>query len=174
MNFPEIPMMAHHEAVKIEELLTKYDCKRCLEWGSGASTVRFPKIESIEEWVSMEHDQIWFNELRKHGYPSKVQLVLAPLPFYIQYPKGVFDFILVDGIERIKCIQRIAKDGLLSPKGIVVLHDAGRLRYATARDYFTYMVEFIPSVGVAKDGGPDFNGITIFTNNEHIYNRECV
>ena len=67
---------------------------------------------------------------------------------YVEFPArfGEFDFILVDGRARNACLRRA--HGLLSPGGVVVLHDANRAflraawelypRQAVFRDYRDY------------------------------------
>jgi len=166
VKLPDIPMMAYHERLKIDEIIEKLKPKNCLEWGSGKSTLYFPETHKdiIQRWDSIEHDEKWFKELMKNKLPTNVYLFYVKLPNYITFPIHKYDFIFVDGIERIKCIQYVSINKLLNKKGVLILHDSGRTRYQTASNYFKNNKVLFKSVGIGSDGGPDFNGLTIFSD----------
>ena len=123
---------------------------RVLEWGSGGSTVYFTAFlrqHNIPyEWTAIEYNKNWAERVTTelNGDPhAKVVLfdsgnndILQPdnaMDEYVNYPKtlGVkFDFILVDGRKRRRCLLE-AKD-LVAPYGFVFLHDAQRTYYHEA------------------------------------------
>lgn len=166
VRIPDIPMMAYHERLKISEIIKKLKPNKCLEWGSGKSTLFFPEEHKdiIKRWDSMEHDKDWYDELLKNKLPDNVNLFLSKLPSYITFISGKYDFIFVDGIERIKCIKHVQENKLLNKNGVLILHDSGRTRYQTASNYFKYNQIVSESVGIGLDGGPDFNGLTVFSD----------
>lgn len=123
---------------------------RCLEWGSGGSTVELLTRPGVSEVVSVEHDQTWWESMREvrdprlqlHHVPSdapgpdespgtpwaeRAEYDPALLASYIAFPQGMFDFILVDGRARRFCLLRGRE--LLAPGGVMVLHDAQREAY---------------------------------------------
>jgi hypothetical protein len=56
---------------------------------------------------------------------------------YVDRPKelgGQFDVLFIDGRFRRRCLQVAAE--AVSPKGIVILHDAGRAHYHSALDLY--------------------------------------
>ena len=51
------PMMSEKEIEIIDRLIEERQPKYCLEWGSGNSTVYFPKKHKcIKSWLSVEHN----------------------------------------------------------------------------------------------------------------------
>lgn len=156
-RIPEIPWMAQKEQDILVEILGNLKPKRCLEWGSGYSTVTFPDLLPTEaEWISVEHDQAWHHIMKGKKLPLQVNLnfVTADNPefkqredgtyqdfkTYINFPKGYFDFILIDGRARNACVKKALQ--LISEQGIVILHDANRLKYQENLHLFPYQVIF--------------------------------
>lgn len=140
-----VPMMDPPEVEALRRVLEERRPKRVLEWGAGGSTLywpaRFPEID----WWSVEHNPDYARALKGKTPPSVTLLELA-FPAYhelkAQDVGGLFDLIIVDGRRRVRCLD-IARD-LLAPDGVCLLHDAGRARYAPARDYYqavTVLVE---------------------------------
>lgn len=166
IDFKPVPFMAYEEVQILDTLLQERKPKVCLEWGSGGSTVYFPETHpSLTLWRSLEHDGDWYNALQDHGYPDTVNLLLIPervywLPDILQ--EATYDFILIDGIERVKCMEQAGR--LLMPGGFVVLHDSGRMRYKAGYKYFKHWKELAPGIGEMPDGGYDFRGLTMFWN----------
>jgi hypothetical protein len=68
----------------------------------------------------------------------------------------LFDLIIVDGRERVKCLSR-ARD-LLVPGGSVLLHDASRPRYAPAWAYYRHAETLVG----ARDNPKDPRGLALF------------
>ncbi len=119
------PMMSDKEIAIIDVLIEKYKPKKCLEWGSGNSTLYFPKHECIEKWVSVEHNGHYASYL-KDKVDKKVQLIFLQdsADNYVHCVEDTFDFILIDGEFRDKCVVR-AKE-ISNDDTIILLHDSAR------------------------------------------------
>ncbi len=152
------PWMRRRELLIIEEILRKNQPRQCLEWGAGYSTLCFPKlIVGEKKWISIEHDQVWSENIKNKINEDGVSIVcIAPnnnvepdtecyddYKDYIEYPETLnvkFDYIFIDGRARKECL--IKAKSLLSPSGIVILHDANRLIYHSVFDIYKYQVLF--------------------------------
>ena len=139
--------MSNLEIDIIESILLKLNPQKCLEWGSGFSTIYFPHFISNDAiWISVEHNTKWHEKIKKAQLGENVSLYnIGPNKYpwtdkyrdgdyndlvdYINFPQKFknFDFILIDGRARSSCILK-AHD-LIDPFGIVVLHDANRKYY---------------------------------------------
>lgn len=150
------PMMRKREVAIIEEIITKLKPKKCLEWGSGASTLFFPpKLDDGALWFSVEHDWSWYNKISE-GLSSlnknNVEVIYNHVEIdvgndtslvsdsdvndsyhdfkkYISSPDdmGLFDLILIDGRARIDCLRHSID--LLDDDGVVLVHDSNLRRY---------------------------------------------
>jgi len=151
------PMMKHREIDVIEEILINKKPKMCLEWGSGYSTLYFPKmLDDRAKWFSIEHDTDWYGKISNlvsiagkealAGLEKVSHYNIKPddpslkgscyggtngydFRTYIHFPEqlGKFDFILVDGRRRVRCL--LAASQMIKDDGIVILHDANVSRY---------------------------------------------
>lgn len=155
------PWMRYKEIIIMKELLTKLQPKRCLEWGTGYSTLYFPKyLPGNFKWISIEHDEEWVIKIRELNERSNVQIYhqhpnhfpwtdknkdgsYSDLKEYINFPNkfGKFDFILIDGRARDECLKK-AYD-LVEHKGLVILHDANRNYYHGSLNLFRYQALFV-------------------------------
>lgn len=119
------PMMSDEEIQVVDSLFEKHKFKRCLEWGSGGSTIYFPrKHDCIEEWYSIEHNGKYVDMI-KRSVEHTVALKHVKLEEYLAVVKNrKFDFILIDGLMRQECLT-FAED-LLNRGGVILLHDASR------------------------------------------------
>ena len=167
------PWMKEGEIKSLEKILLnlgkKLSTLRILEWGSGGSTVHFTdflKNRGIAyEWLSLEYNKDWYGEIRKlkSGDP-RAKIVLfdvgnaelkqrhANMDDYVSYPAKLgekYDFILVDGRKRRRCLLEAQK--LLLPGGVVVLHDAERKYYHCAFSRFPYSRFLRTSLWVGKN-----------------------
>jgi predicted O-methyltransferase YrrM len=147
------PWMEPSEVEAIESLLKglQPNLLNCLEWGSGGSTVHFPKLlrdsGKKHNWLSLEYNRLWAIEVQQAIEDSNLNNVHLKLfdsgstelrpefdfTDYINYPATLnqkFDFILVDGRCRRRCVLEAKK--LLNDNGIIVLHDASRPWYQSA------------------------------------------
>ena len=144
--FPEQDMFA------FESLLKSLKPRRVLEWGAGQSTVYWPpRIPSLECWVSVEHNFVYWNRFRARVAES-VDLRLLTGDAYLLPREGPsYDLIIVDGERRDECLLRA--HGLIKPGGIVVLHDWGRRHCQEA--IATYAKQEILSLGSRLDKNGD-------------------
>ena len=136
------PWMKYREIEIIEEILKRLRPKKCLEWGSGNSTIYFPNfVSKNSNWISIEHEKDWAAKIKSKNQNLNVEIFhITPNHFpwtddheegtysdlmdYVEFPSkfGNFDFILIDGGARKGCLIKAYK--LLKNEGIVVLHDA--------------------------------------------------
>jgi SAM-dependent methyltransferase len=119
-----------------------------LEWGAGGSTQYFTEFLSARgvahTWFSLEYNREWYAKVKAAVGPT-VELALfdvgnlqqaqreTPMDEYVAYPSTLgrtFDFILVDGRKRRRCLLEALH--LLNPGGRVYLHDAHRKYYHCA------------------------------------------
>ena len=143
IDIQPVPMMDPPEIEAVRRLIEERKPKRVLEWGSGGSTLYWPVEFPEIEWVSVEHNPEYAAAIQDRLAPN-ASLHRPDFPAYYQLPAefGVFDLVIVDGRERVRCLD--AARSLLAEGGAVVLHDAGRSRYAPAKDYYrrlTVLVE---------------------------------
>jgi predicted O-methyltransferase YrrM len=140
------PMMSDEEMGIINRLLRENDCERCLEWGSGNSTVWFPKENPfIDRWYSVEHNKTYLELLDSKiddrrvtidVFPEKDDYVNAPVSF-----GGKFDFILVDGQWRPECVDtafEVANTG-----AVILLHDCLWEKLAGVMDKYANRVKIL-------------------------------
>ena len=127
-----------------------------LEWGSGGSTIHFPgflRSNGIDcDWFSIEHNKEWYDNVSEELRDDKdlkvylldavknsgVSVRNVAMDDYVSFPASLgmrFDFILVDGRKRRRCLLEARK--LLKPHGIVMLHDAQRRYYHCGFKYFS-------------------------------------
>lgn len=121
------PMMSQKEVNLIMDLLENKS--QCLEWGSGGSTVFFPKMNPYLHWLSVEHDGHWVQKVATQ-IPNNANVIWVPdNEWYVDCVKHsrVFDFILIDGLHRERCLE-IAHE-IISDDGVILLHDSGREEY---------------------------------------------
>lgn len=149
-----IPWMSEDEI----ELILKYLKQDfiMLEWGSGGSTLLFPKY--VKKYFSIEHDKEWYDKIKKELVDKDIKnaetfLVEQDLPrshpaskreefkHYVEFinsPKlseKHFDAILVDGRARPHCAIEALKH--IDHKSIVFIHDFfQRPYYFDVLDYY--------------------------------------
>ena len=155
------PMMEPREIAALRDLLTKRRPRRVLEWGSGGSTLTWPVEFPEIEWWTLEHNRAYYDGLRTRVSANVHFLHLAFPAYYEISPQefGLFDLIIVDGRQRVKCLN--AARSLLAPGGVVVLHDSSRERYKPAWDYYRTTRELSPP---NPERGKDQRGLTLFAD----------
>lgn len=164
--------MKYKEIEIIKEILKHLKPMRCLEWGTGYSTVYFPKyLNRYSKWISIENDRTWSTHIESINRNSNVEIYhIEPNSFpwtdkykdgaytdlkdYIEFPSrfGNFDFILIDGRARKDCLIKAYE--LIRNEGIVVLHDASRNYYHKSLKLYRYSVLF-------KDYCKDIGGLWV-------------
>lgn len=127
------PYMSQDEIQTIQKYLKPQHIM--LEWGSGGSTLYFPKF--VKKYYSIEHDLQWSNAIQAH-IPSNVeyhfvfpdQSITDPtqkhqVQTYIDIVDhlgvSTFDAVLVDGRGRGWCAEKVLD--YLHEDSIVFIHD---------------------------------------------------
>lgn len=138
------PMMDVPEITALRRVLNERQPRRVLEWGSGGSTLYWPRMFPAVDWLSVEHNPLYVMALKGKMSPNVTLLQLDYPAYYELTPEkmGMFDLIIVDGRHRVRCLN-IGRD-LLVHGGAVVLHDAGRERYAPARKFYQTITVLSP------------------------------
>jgi len=153
----DTPWMRPYEEDLIRELLVKLQPMRCLEWGGGLSTLQFPALlPAGARWTSIEHDATWAATLLRMVTAKNVTVRAVPAddPAFVgegtaaQFARYLsaadadapYDFIFIDGRARAPGVSR-AFD-LLTPTGVVVLHDANRDAYLKATEPYPKQLLF--------------------------------
>lgn len=155
----DYPTMWLSEITCIEKLLEEQSQRKefinILEYGSGNSTIYFPKFLKKNgvkfTWCAIENSVPWYegvislienNNLKgntkcflKSPTYEKDKDIQETLDMseYINFPNTLdtkFDVIVVDGRKRRECLEVASKS--LASKGVVILHDAEREEYYPA------------------------------------------
>lgn len=122
------PYIGDRQTITILDVLERLKPRKCFEWGSGWSTVFFPRFFPNAEWISVEHLAGYVKILTPHLPPNAI---ILPRPIHgnyvsdaLNWVKGQpFDFVFVDGERRRDCLKMAAQ--ILRKGGIVVKHDSG-------------------------------------------------
>ena len=102
--------------------------KKVLEWGPGRSTVQILADKNVESLLCFEHNPNWYEKYKSISIDTRVALCFQQdLDLYVKTPSGLFDLIFIDGRKREECLTRSLL--LAQPEGIVIIHDAERVRY---------------------------------------------
>lgn len=151
-KLPPRPLMRERQIAFLEETLLGFGKPHLdiLEWGAGGSTRHFTRLLKAHgisyRWISIEHDAAWHKTAAAalcDDHDIEVKWIDAgtsqdnwrttPMNDYVDYPATLnrqFDFILVDGRKRRRCLLEAKR--LLKPEGMVCLHDAQRSYYHCA------------------------------------------
>lgn len=123
----EVPWMVYSIIDFLDERLSRN--LTVLEWGSGNSTVWFSRL--VKSVVSLEHDEEFFNhnQSRLNILPNvEVRLFDKDSEEYINpQTEGMFDLLIVDGRNRIKCFTSAL--GKVSQRGCIILDNSNRPEY---------------------------------------------
>ncbi|MBN2308828.1 MAG: class I SAM-dependent methyltransferase [Candidatus Hydrogenedentes bacterium] len=111
-----------------------------LEWGAGRSTLWL--AERVGSLISVEHDPAWFarveGRLRAKGLDN-VTLVLKAEggPAYAgvadTVDDGSLDFVLVDGVARLRDVCALAAIAKIRPGGLLIIDDVHRYLPSASR-----------------------------------------
>ena len=118
------------------------------EYGCGFSTLWWAK--RVARVVSVEHDENWYNRV-KGLIPGNVELSHVKLDSEGSYPKKIseyrdmFDIIVLDGRERVKCSYNSVD--ALKESGIIIWDNSNQEEYADGyrflRDRGFRKIEFV-------------------------------
>ena len=153
----DTPWMRPAEEDLIKDVLRGLQPLRCLEWGGGMSTLQFPDlIPASATWLTIEHDTAWAKQLST--MVTRPGVVVCHVPpddprftgdgdekSFASYLAAAdadapYDLIFIDGRSRAAGVER-AKS-LLSPQGVVILHDANRDYYLEPTKSFANQLLF--------------------------------
>ena len=136
------PLATDEEVQWIENFLIRTKPYYVTEWGSGGSTIHYPKmLSSLHEWNSIEHAADWYNLVKSSGLDPRVHIHHAPAgeefhegqqewdDTFEQFAGYVAlcmllpspDLIIVDGRARNACMA-LSREIIWN--GTVILHDA--------------------------------------------------
>lgn len=141
----------------IKDVLRALQPMRCLEWGGGMSTLQFPDLlPRAATWLTIEHDTAWAKQLAtmvsrpgvtvRHVPPDDPKFTgdgdAESFASYLAAgeAEAPYDLIFIDGRSRAAGVER-AKT-LLSPQGVVILHDANRDYYLEPTKSFANQLLF--------------------------------
>ena len=128
MNYEKNPWLST-EANKFIDSYVNSDT-HILEFGAGGSTIWFSG--RTKNLITIEHDREWFNKINAQ---VDTDIRLLPRPYENvcdEFPEESFDLILVDGRDRIKCIEKAHSK--VKPNGILMLDNSERERYNAVFD----------------------------------------
>lgn len=130
-----MPWLPFRVIDRLDEHLTTRS--RVFEYGGGGSTLWF--AAHAGHVVTVEHDDVWFSALQSAVgcQPESTLLQRGSANDFAEYvhaisiyPDGYFDVVVVDGRERVRCVE--AAMPKVRPRGLLVLDDSDRPRYAGA------------------------------------------
>lgn len=158
-----LPYMQRKDIDVLESYFKMYKPKIILEWGSGGSTVYFPKIfRFVKEWHALEHDLAWVNDVSKL-VNSNVTVHYRPnyeLDKIVEDTLSRADFVIVDGIYRGECLNYAAK--LSKESALTFLHDSGRTAYRRWFDMFPNYKKLTDGRVPDGEGGFKRDGLHLF------------
>lgn len=131
------------------------------EWGSGNSTMFWAKY--VKEVVSTEHDRQWYNRMN-NIVPDNVSLNYYELEYGGEYCKAIlnenklFDIILVDGRDRVRCIKNAVKR--LKENGVLILDNSEREKYREGKEFLREQGFKKLEIGSVVYGLPGFKDFT--------------
>jgi hypothetical protein len=127
----EIPWMNYAVVAFLERRLSK--SLSVFEYGSGYSTLFFARYAGSV--VSVEYDQAWYARIGPR-LPTNASVLLMPKDVDGDYCRAIarngdkFDVVIVDGRDRVNCVKQSMQS--LSSRGVIVLDDSERAKYAPA------------------------------------------
>jgi len=138
---------------------------RVLEWGSGGSTLFFSQF--VKSWDTVEHNVDWIPKMKEYtkelsnvhfhtakhswdGLSNNGDGSYKDFEEYVNLPQdftsGPYDVVIVDGRARVDCALSTLRNHLLSPNGVVLIHDWERSMYKEVLDAFeTVQTDIISS-----------------------------
>ncbi|MEM6290435.1 MAG: hypothetical protein AAGA54_04190 [Myxococcota bacterium] len=77
LAFP--PAMSPEEQSQVSAVFAAVRPARVIEWGSGGSTLLLPALyDTIEQYVSVEHNKAWHARVEQHIDASRVEVLFRP------------------------------------------------------------------------------------------------
>ena len=157
------PMMSKAEVSFFTSLLSVGDVAHVVEFGSGGSTLYYPKmLPEGGTWSSIESHAGWFELIKKHVLKC-VHMYLADevsaVDAEFMTALAGADLVLIDGGEDRSRIMDLVRE--LNPTALVVLHDSWRDSYAEAASRFDRVIKVTRPYGVGAEGPRSAGGMTL-------------
>lgn len=147
---------------------------RVFEYGGGGSTLWF--AARAEHVHTVEHESGWVQQLKSQTSSlsnvtiDHVDLTADPGPYIHAidaWPDEHFDLVVVDGRERVACVQQALPK--LRPGGLLILDDTDRGRYRPAFDLVDWPRQTFIGFAPCK---PTFGYTTVFSRPGRASDRE--
>ena len=97
---------------------------KILEFGSGYSTIWLDKFEP-ESLISLESNKDWFDALLSYC-PNADLRYIQDYPLNLKPEWEPFDLIVIDGINRLKCLYWVLEHDMLAEGGTIIYDDMHR------------------------------------------------
>jgi len=130
----ELPWMNYAVVAFLERRLNK--TLSVFEYGSGYSTLFYAR--RVRNVISVEYDQAWIASIGPR-LPPNANVLFVPDDVDGDYCRAIarsgdsFDVVVVDGKDRENCVKQSMQ--ALSSRGVIVLDDSQRAKYAPAIAY---------------------------------------
>lgn len=162
-----LPLMEQKEIDVILSYLKPDDIM--FEWGSGGSTLYFPKF--VKEYYSVESQKHWYTMvksfvLKDKSIKQKIHIKYVPIPpynwdtnnhtkeefkEYIEYigtlPVSIFNKILIDGENKTRAFCAIESLKYIDKESIVFIHD-----YFNRRNIYSMIEEYYDIIDKIEEG----------------------
>ena len=106
------------------------------EYGMGASTYYW--VKKVKTIVSVDNDLAWYNEVKNKNQKSILHYMKIETGNdyvnSISLDNLLYDIIFIDGRKRLECVYKSIK--FLTKRGVVILDNSDRDKYAKAFDFF--------------------------------------
>ncbi|HQE92301.1 MAG TPA: hypothetical protein PLH19_02255 [Anaerolineae bacterium] len=154
------PYMADKEIAIVEEVLLKLRPTRCLEWGSGYSTLYFSHLlPENAQWIAVEHDRVWQQFVVRLMNSTPLQERRGPGGWHRVYLRGQLTKIGFSTLDRaIRIFKKRPRSGAsIEIFNIVPNHfpwsDSDEDGcYADLKDYVEFPTTFGPFDFILVDG----------------------
>jgi predicted O-methyltransferase YrrM len=127
-----IPWLTENAISFLGNFFKKNPHAKVLEFGCGGSSIWMSKF--TKNLTSVEHDEAWFTKIKTYieGCDAcySIDFKMLPRPYNEvceKFPDEYFDLVLVDGRDRVKCVESCVR--VLKRGGVLILDNAERTRY---------------------------------------------
>ena len=134
------PFMCNSSIKKYEDLI--FNGAKILELGAGYSTLWLAEKDVFVE--SYEHNPTWFENMNRMLKSEQIDVHLHESydNAISEYPQEYFDIIVVDGINRLECVENIYESKVLKIGGYLLIDDIER-RFHKMGDKYDKMVKVV-------------------------------
>ena len=117
------------------------------EWGSGQSTILFSQW--CRRFYSVDDSAEWYQRVKQFLVTDNVvQFLQEDHKKYaneIHFSEGLYDFIFIDGAERVACALEARKH--LKETGFLIVHDWNRPEYGEIRKAYRE-IKVVDTLGI--------------------------